>query len=93
MTLVPRPRVIREVWQAVFGIDPESGRAISGDQHRVLCPFHFESNASCDVAIGKNTFLCRSCGAKGGILDVVILAGNADDRRGAAAWLEARGLC
>ena len=90
--LVLRPRVIRDVWLAVFGNDPISGHLSAEDQYRVLCPFHSERIPSCDVHLGKNAFTCRSCGASGGVLDVVVLEGLAKNRGGAMAWLKERGV-
>jgi hypothetical protein len=84
--------MIAEVWRAVFGemIPGPHHRRTGPDQYRVLCPFHHDNHPSCDVSLAKNVFLCRSCGAKGNSLDVVILAGFAADRRQAAQWLEPR---
>lgn len=84
--------MIREVWQAVFGQDVTSARRSGPNQFRVLCPFHHESNPSCDVNLEKDVFLCRSSCGGGGYLDVVIRAGNARDRREAREWLRARGV-
>jgi hypothetical protein len=88
----PRPRAIRDVWIAVHGDDPAVGALTGEDQHRILCPYHFERTASCDVSFAKNTFFCRSCEAKGGVLDVVVLAGEANTRSEAIDWLKARGV-
>lgn len=84
--------MIREVWQAAFGEDVTTKPKSGPDQHRVLCPFHHERNPSCDVSIRKDAFICRSCGKKGGYLDVVVLAGYADTRASAARWLENHGV-
>ena len=83
---------IERVWFATFGESIGSKKKSGPGQVRVLCPFHQERNPSCDVSLEKNVFVCRSCGASGGYLDVPILAGNARDRREAAQWLERRGV-
>jgi CHC2-type zinc finger protein len=79
---------IRKAWRVVFGADPIDGRKSGPSQHRVLCPFHEEHEPSCDVSLSKNAFLCRSCGAKGGVLDVPICAGYVRSQAEAAKWLE-----
>lgn len=84
--------MIERVWFAVFGESIATKRQTGPKQFRVLCPFHREHHPSCDVSLLKNTFFCRSCGASGGYLDVVIRAGNADNRREAAAWLKNHGV-
>jgi len=84
--------MIAEVWAAVYGEELASKRRSGPDQVRVLCPWHPERHPSCDISLRKNAFICRSCGAQGGYLDVVVLAGFAHDRREAAKWLERRGI-
>jgi len=84
--------MIREVWQACFGQDVTAAKKSGPNQYRVLCPFHSEKSPSCDVEIVKNVFTCRSCEAHGGYLDVVVLAGNAANRREAHEWLERHGV-
>ena len=84
--------MIDRVWQAVFGETVATKRRTGPDQYRVLCPFHVERHPSCDVSLAKNTFICRSCGAAGGYLDLVIRAGNASTRAEAARWLERHGV-
>lgn len=82
---------IRRAFYALFGEDlvqcPKSGP----NQRRTLCKFHLERNPSLDVSLEKNVFRCRSCGASGGVLDAVILAGRAETRSEAARWLKAHG--
>jgi hypothetical protein len=87
-----RSGIIREVWMAVHGDDPTVGALSASEQHRVVCPYHFEKNPSCDVSISKNAFKCRACPAEGGVLDVVVLAGEARTRAEAITWLASRGV-
>jgi CHC2 zinc finger len=85
--------LIREVWQALWGEDVvTTGREISRDQFRVLCPYHKESNASCDVHLAKDSFICRSCGANGGWSQAIILAGNCNTVREAYEWAKSHGV-
>jgi hypothetical protein len=83
---------IEDAWYAVFGERLSDKRKSGPGQVRVLCPFHKEHNASCDVSLTKGAFCCRSCGASGGVLDLVVREGLAPDRRTAAAWLKAKGV-
>lgn len=57
---------------------------------RVHCPArnHPDNHASCDLDCGKNLWICRSCNAKGGILDLPVAAALAKDRASAARWFE-----
>ncbi len=87
-----RARAIRDVWRAVYGDDVTTGHRLPNEQYRVLCPFHAERNASCDVSLPKNTYLCRSCGASGGALSLVVAAGNAETHTAAIDWLESHGV-
>jgi CHC2 zinc finger len=82
---------VRRAWSLAFGYDIVSKKKSGPDMYRTLCPFHDERNASCDVSLSKNSFICRSCGAHGGTLDVIVRAGYATDRRDAAQWLKDRG--
>lgn len=82
---------IRQTWIFCFWDDPATHKKSGLNQYSVLCPFHAERHPSCDVSLEKNVFICRSCGAKGGALDTIILAGYAQTRSEAAKWLEARG--
>jgi hypothetical protein len=68
------------------------GRAIRRLSQSVLarCPGngHEDRHASCLLDEIRNRWHCLSCGARGGMLDCVIVAGHAADRAGAARWLE-----
>jgi DNA primase len=83
---------IQRIWQAVFGEDVTRGKRSAPEQYRVLCPWHHENHPSCDVSLAKNTFFCRSCPARGGALQVVVLAGYARDNGEAVEWLKAHGV-
>jgi hypothetical protein len=93
LSTCPRPGTldIRHVWWFAFGEDITQSKKSGADQYRTLCPFHSERNPSCDVSTRKNVFFCRSCGACGGTLDVIVRAGFAETRTEAAAWLKERG--
>lgn len=62
----------------------------SDPQKLMRCPLagHYDSSPSFRV-FGRG-FVCFGCGAKGGVLDLVIRLGHAGDRREAARWLEER---
>lgn len=62
---------IARVWRALYGDDVTDGTRSAPDQYRVTCPFHHDRNPSCDVSTRKDTFVCRSCGAGGGVCDLV----------------------
>ena len=82
--------MIADVWLLAFG---ETLHPNGKPNIRVTCPFHSpDRHPSCDVSLAKDAFCCRSCGASGGYLDVVVRAGLADTRHEAAKWLERRGL-
>ena len=84
--------VIAEVWQLAFGESLNGKRPSGPNQVRVVCPFHADHSPSCDVSLTKDAFCCRSCGASGGYLDVIIKAGYVTSRREARDWLERRGV-
>lgn len=83
---------IRKVWQRIFGVDPVAEKKTGPEQYRVRCPFHKEIHDSCDVSMAKNAFYCRSCEAKGGVLDILIREQYARTRQEAMQWLNDRGL-
>ena len=84
-----RPPVeIARVWRALYGDDPSDGKRSAPMQYRVTCPFHADRNPSCDVSISKDTFICRSCGAAGGVLDLVMRE-LACEHAEARAWIAA----
>jgi DNA primase len=83
---------IQKVWFAAFGEDLKTKRKTGPDQYRVLCPFHDEREASCDVNLRKHVFACRSCGATGGAIDVIVLGMRLSNRTEAAKWLKRVGL-
>lgn len=50
------------------------------------CPLHADDSPSFHL-VGRG-YKCFGCGAKGGVLDLVIALGIACDRASAARWLE-----
>lgn len=52
-----------------------------------LCPRHSDANPSA-VVVGEGGWRCHACGAKGGVLDLVVALGLAQDRAAAARFLE-----
>ena len=62
----------------------------SGDQIRMLCPFHEDRKPSLSITLVKtedaqpNTFHCFGCAASGSPIDFVKLMENHDDNRAAA---------
>lgn len=66
---------------------------VNGRQHRAHCPnpSHLDRRPSCDLAFVKDrwVFLCRSCGVRGDIIDLLVLTGVCMDRP--AAFRHLRG--
>lgn len=58
---------------SILDVARESGRepVPRGSQYRVRCPdpTHADANPSCDLDDEANVFICRSCGAKGGVVE------------------------
>ncbi|MFY9720426.1 MAG: CHC2 zinc finger domain-containing protein [Candidatus Cybelea sp.] len=54
------------------------------------CPVHRPDNHPSCVIVGEDAkgWRCFACGARGGVLDLVVALGIADDRASAARWLE-----
>ena len=52
------------------------------------CPLHLERSASFHIVASGQGFRCFGCGAKGGVLDLVVRLGIARDRADAARWLD-----
>lgn len=50
----------------------------SGDQLKVVCPFHDDHKPSCGINIAKGIFNCFSCGAKGNAMEFVALMEGED---------------
>lgn len=40
--------------------------------HKSLCPFHTDRHPSLSFSVGRNTFHCFVCGARGGTIDLVM---------------------
>lgn len=53
------------------------------------CAVHADTHPSA-VVVGKSGWRCFACGAKGGLLDLVVAFGHARTRADAATWLESR---
>ena len=56
-------------------------------RHKCLCPFHDDHHASMSFHIGRNTFRCFVCDAKGGTIDLVMKYLNKDFVE-ACRWLD-----
>ncbi len=50
-----------------YGITPVG----SGEQIKILCPFHDDERPSCSVNFDKKLFHCFSCNLSGNVLDFV----------------------
>lgn len=44
---------------------------IDEEQVRVLCPFHQDTKASCDIHLGKQKFMCRVCQTSGDVFTFI----------------------
>lgn len=78
---------ITTVWRALYGDSVTRGQRAGVNQYAVTCPFHSpDAHPSCHVNVEKNVFLCRSCGASGGVLSLVQQELQLD-REAARAWL------
>jgi 5S rRNA maturation endonuclease (ribonuclease M5) len=77
-----------QVYEAVTG-NSTAGQA-KGAHVRVICPsaIHNDSEPSCDLSPAKNSWICRSCEAKGGVVDLPIAAGLAANRVESFTWLK-----
>jgi DNA primase len=54
----------------------------------LCCPLHSENTPSFKVVGKGRGFRCFGCGAKGGVLDLVVALGVAANRAAAARWLK-----
>ncbi|HEX4014103.1 MAG TPA: CHC2 zinc finger domain-containing protein [Candidatus Cybelea sp.] len=54
----------------------------------VSCPLHAERNASFHIVGDGTGWRCFGCGARGGVLDLVVGLKITADRASAARWLE-----
>jgi len=52
------------------------------------CPVHDDRHPSARVQASGRGWRCHACGAKGGVLDLVVALGRARDRAHAAQWIE-----
>jgi len=89
-----RPSVLKRLTIARVYALAVPGRVIRrwGHSAIVRCPVtgHEDNHPSCLMNEVADRWRCLACGARGGMLDVVIAAGHAVDRAGAARWLEDR---
>lgn len=65
------------------------GTVRRGDRVWFLCPVHDDTRPSA-VVVGKNGWRCFACGAKGGVLHLVVALRLAGNRTEAARLLAAR---
>jgi hypothetical protein len=72
----------RDVLSAVGVAVPEDIRK------PICCPLPAHDDTTPSFRVYDRGFVCFGCGAKGGLLDLVITLGKARDRAGAARWLE-----
>lgn len=63
----------------------------TGAERRGYCLVHDDKNPSCDYNTVKDAWICRSCEANGGVLDLVVQTGRAKDRHHAVLWLAENG--
>ena len=85
---------IRSVYHEMTGLPvPGCSRASSGSV-LVHCPCsdHNDAHPSCSLNFVKGVFYCHSCGRGGGVLDLPVAAGVAENRSGAAVVLRRAGL-
>jgi hypothetical protein len=82
---------IRRAYELSTGVSTACAKRI-GRHITVQCAAraHVDAHASCDLDVEKNAWVCRSCSASGGVLDLAVAAGHAPDRAGAAKWFETR---
>lgn len=82
---------VAQVYTAVTGW-PVNGAVSAHGERRVRCPIHAPDNhPSCDLNESKGTWICRSCGNSGGILDLIIACiPQCETDAAAAAWAHDR---
>ena len=73
-------------FEAVLGFYDIQARG-SGDQRRVLCPFHDDEKPSLSIHLRDKKFQCFGCQASGNILEFVAMMEDTDDLRAAATQL------
>lgn len=54
----------------------------------IRCPVHADTNPSCHIVSSGRGWRCFSCEAKGGIFDLIVAYGFAEDEKTAAKFLE-----
>lgn len=76
-----------EIWTVPLALRL-MGAALPNRQGLILCPVHAENNPSCHIVKDQRGWICFSCGAKGGVLDLIVAYNFAGNRAEAAEWLE-----
>ena len=58
---------IAQICDEIFG---KVHKDMGGGEERYLCPFHDDTNPSCDVNKAKGVYVCRACGKSGSLYDL-----------------------
>jgi DNA primase len=80
-SILSRVCVLDVLQNANVPTEPRAGRVW------FCCPVHADRHPSA-VVVGEAGWRCHACGAHGGILDLVVALGLAQDRAAAARYLE-----
>ena len=58
---------IAQICDEIFG---KVHKDMGGGEERYICPFHDDTNPSCDVNKSKGVYVCRACGKSGSLYDL-----------------------
>jgi len=58
---------ISQICDEIFG---KVHKDMGGGEERYICPFHDDTNPSCDVNKSKGVYVCRACGKSGSLYDL-----------------------
>ena len=58
---------IAQICDEIFG---KVHKDMGGGEERYICPFHDDTNPSCDVNKSKGVYVCRACGKSGSFYDL-----------------------
>jgi len=58
---------ITQICDEIFG---KVSKVLSNGEERYICPFHDDTNPSCDVNKFKGVYVCRACGKAGSLYDL-----------------------